>query len=99
MQVDYDGKLDYSKVVRLDKKIQETVIPLYDNASKSIVLPNLDYSALALTDLKGNPLKVNIKVVNGVLQIDAHQLLAGIYVLSASHQTNNASWKVWVSGY
>ena len=99
MQVDYDGKLDYSKVVRLDKKIQETVIPLYDNASKSIVLPNLDYSALALTDLKGNPLKVNIKVINGVLQIDAHQLLAGIYVLSASHQTNNASWKVWVSGY
>ena len=99
MQVDYDGKLDYSKVVRLDKIIQETVIPLYDNASKSIVLPNLDYSALALTDLKGNPLTVNTKVVHGVLQIDAHHLPAGIYVLSASHQTNNASWKVWVSGY
>jgi hypothetical protein len=99
MQVDYDGKFDYSKVVRIDKTIQETVIPLYDNASKSIVLPNLDYSALALTDLKGNPLKVNIKVINGVLQIDAHHLPAGIYVLSASHQTNNASWKVWVSGY
>lgn len=97
-QVDYDGKEDYSKVVRIDKAIQETVHPLYDMASKSLVLPNLDYTALMLTDLKGNPLKVNTKVVNGVLHIDTHYLPTGIYVLSASSQTETGSWKVWVEG-
>jgi len=97
-QVDYDGKFEYSKLVRIDKKIQEAVIPFYDNLTNSIVLPNLDYNALVLTDLKGNPLTVNTKVAHGLLQIDAHHLPAGIYVLSASHQSNNASWKVWIAG-
>jgi hypothetical protein len=97
-QIDYDGKEDYSKVVRIDKTIQETIVPLYDMVSKSIVLPNLDYTALMLTDLKGNPLKVNTKVANGALQIDAHYLPAGVYILSVSNQTNNANWKVWIEG-
>ncbi len=97
-QVDYDGKEDYSRVVRIDKAIQESVVPLYDVVSKSIVLPNLDYTALVLTDLKGNPLNVNTKVENGVLKIDGHYLPAGIYILSASYQTNNASWKIWIEG-
>jgi hypothetical protein len=97
-QVDYDGKFEYSKHVSIDKTIQEVVIPFYDNLTNSIVLPNLDYTALLLTDMKGNSFAVNTIISGGVLQIDVKNLPAGIYALSASHQSNNASWKIWITG-
>ena len=97
-QVDYDGKFEYSKLVRIDKKIQEVVIPFYDNLTNNIVLPNLDYTELLLTDMKGKSFAVNKTISGGVLQIDVKNLPPGIYALSASHQSNNASWKVWIAG-
>lgn len=97
-QVDYDGNFDYSKVIGVNEKVEEVFTPVYDAQQKSIVLPNLDFNEVTLTNLKGEQIKVNTTVVNGLLSIDVHYLTTGVYVLSTSSQAQQNTWKLWING-
>jgi len=97
-QVDYDGKFDYSKVVSIELEKEATFTPIYDAQQKRIVLPNLNFNEVILTNLNGEQIKTNTQVVNGLLSIDVHYLSAGVYVLSTSNNTQQNSWKIWING-
>ena len=97
-QVDYDGKFDYSKVVSIELGKEVDFTPIYDAQQKSVVLPNLEFDEVILTNLKGEQIKAKTRVVNGLLCIDVHYLTTGVYVLSTSNKTQQNSWKIWING-
>jgi hypothetical protein len=97
-QVDYDGKFDYSKIVSIEFEKDVVFTPIYDAQQKSIILPNLDFNEVILTNLKGEQIKPNTTVINGLLSVDVHYLAAGVYVLSTSNNTQQNSWKIWING-
>ncbi len=96
-QVDYNGKFDYSKVVSLEQVKEIDFTPIYDVHNKSIVLPNLDFNDVFLTNLKGERMNLKTQVINGLLSIDVHYLTPGVYVLSTSTRVQQNSWKLMIN--
>lgn len=95
-QVDFSGNHSYSNVISQGYKEVTDIDVLYNFSTKSLLLPDFDFSNIRLTDMKANAVTVRSSVLNGLINIDAHMFKQGIYLLSAELHGQTRYWKVMV---
>ncbi len=94
-QIDYDGKYDYSTVIRIDNKATATAMSCYPNPfvntiNISVYSPLDQSTRLVIADLTGRKVFSTVNLLsrgnNNFSVIGLDKLLPGIYVLSLSDQ-------------
>jgi hypothetical protein len=89
-QLDIDGKANYSKIVRIDRLPEETLI-IYPNPATAILRIKIPESNVLLQILNsyGAVVKTNIRSGPGFTEITIQDLPAGIYYLKVLSNNKN----------